>query len=432
MVQTMDVRLRENLPPTTAALLRQVGALAHQQGMVAYAVGGFVRDLLLGVTTLDVDIVVEGDGPSLARELATRWNARLTIHERFLTATLEWEASDEHSAERVEGVRRLDIATARREFYPHPAALPQVEPATILDDLWRRDFSINAMAMRLDPDRFGELVDPTGGLDDLRRGVIRILNDRSFVDDPTRILRAVRYEQRFGFRMERKTLLLLCQARDESWLTHLTRDRIKQELWRILHEREPAKPLKRLRQLRLLPLIAPELRITPRRLSWLQRVDEWLSWHHQQFPDMPLEREWALLLPLLPNPQAVISFCQRYQLSERHKQSGLAFLRALRALPPCRPSRFVRWLNPLSLEATLAMAAKRANLSSGEQWRRYFLIWRRTRPDITGEDLKAHGVTGRAIALGLQAALAAKLDKGADAAEQLRCALAVVKRYCGR
>ncbi|MCX7643290.1 MAG: hypothetical protein N2116_05750, partial [Armatimonadetes bacterium] len=383
-----------------------------------------VRDLLLGVPTLDIDVVVEGNGIAFSKELAQLWGTGLTIHERFLTATLHWAQHPEPPFARpyAHTLARLDIATARKERYPQPAVLPEVEPATILDDLWRRDFSINAMAICLSPDRFGELIDPTNGNEDLKRGIIRVLHEKSFVDDPTRIFRAVRYEQRFGFAIERETLKLICQARDESLLTKLSRDRIKHELWRILQEQDPIKPMRRLKRLGILTVVAPELKVVARRLEWMGKVKDWLLWFSESFPDKLLEREWALLLPLLPDENSIASFCQRYQLSEREKESGIALLKAKKRRTPKLPSKWVRWLNPLPLEAVLALAGMRATVEN-PNWQSYFLEWRWARPDITGDDLKALGVSGHAIGVGLQAALAAKLDKNLGYEEQLKIAL---------
>jgi len=425
--------LQQKLPAEVLQILREIGKFASQMDMTAYAVGGFVRDLLLGTPTLDIDIVVEGNGIALAQKLAQMWQADLTVHERFLTATLQWCSKEPKNAFTPAPIHpctlsRLDIATARKERYPNPAVLPEVEPASIFDDLWRRDFTINAMAICLDPKRFGELVDPTGGFNDLQRGIIRVLHERSFVDDPTRIFRAVRYEQRFSFEIDRKTLRLICHARDESLLTKLSRDRIKHELWRMLQERDPTKPMRRLSQLRILSVIAPELRITARRLEWMRRASEWLNWFAERFSEKHLEREWALLLPLLPNAEAVNSFSRRYQLGESERECGLTLLKALKRRTPKRPSSWVRWLDSLPLEAALVLAAKRS-LPNDPSWQRYFLEWRWARPDITGEDLKAYGVLGRAISVGLQAALAVKLDEGADARKQLEVALRRARQY---
>ncbi len=427
--------LHERLPKETVSLLREIGELAFRRGITTYAVGGFVRDLLLGTPTLDIDIVVEGNGVAFAEELAQLWRADLTIHERFLTATLHWRQTPfcepvnppTSKLFRAFTFSRLDIATARREQYLQPAALPEVEPANILEDLQRRDFSINAMAICIAPDRFGELVDPTGGFQDLQKGVVRVLHEKSFIDDPTRIFRAVRYEQRFGFKIERETLKLICQARDESLLTKLTRDRIKHELWRILQERNPVKPLRRLKQLGILALVAPEIRITQRRLEWMERTVKWIKWFTESFPNEKLDCEWTLLLPLLPSEEAISSFCQRYQLGERERKIGIALLKGMKRRTPKRPSSWVKWLNPLPIEVALAIAANRAPVTD-ENWQRYFLKLRWVRPDISGDDLKTHGISGRAITLGLQAALEAKLDKGANAFEQLKVALKRVRQ----
>ncbi len=442
------------LPKEVILVLKEIGKFSEQRGMAAYSVGGFVRDLLLGAPTFDIDIVVEGDGIAFAKELAKLWKADLTIHERFLTATLHWEHQlkllfkrpHAYTLTRLHGcthtrshahttahlhtytLTRLDIATARKERYPQPAMLPKVEPATIFEDLWRRDFSINAMAICISPDKFGELVDPTGGHEDLKQGLIRVLHEKSFVDDPTRIFRAVRYEQRFGFKIERKTLQLICRARDESFLTKLSRDRVKHELWRILQERNPVKPIRRLKQLGVLTLVAPELKVTKERLAWMERANEWLRWFAERFPDKPLEREWILLLTLLPDEKSIASFCQRFQLSEREKEVGIALLKAIKRRTPKRPSGWVRWLNPLPLETALALAARRATVDE-PTWQRYFSEWRWVRPDITGDDLKAQGISGRAIAVGLQAALEAKLDKNSCPDEQLKIALLKAKQF---
>lgn len=445
--ENLQTILKEKLPGSVVDFLLGLGKIASQMGMTAYAVGGFVRDLLLGTPTLDIDIVVEGDGIALAKKIAEMWRLKLTIHERFLTATLRRElergvmqsrralqrfpidSENTHVPEPVLPftISRIDIATARKERYPQPAALPEVEPATISDDLLRRDFTINAMAICLAPGRFGELVDPNGGSGDLRKGIVRVLHERSFIDDPTRIFRAVRYEQRFGFKIEPQTLSLICQARDESLLTKLTRDRIKHEIWRILRENDPVKPMKRLRDLSVLSIVAPELSADAKRLKWMQRTIEWLNWFSERFPEKRLEREWALLLPLLPSVEAVDSFSRRYQLGEHEKECALAMLRESKRRAPKRPSSWVRWLNPLPLEAALVLAAKEASTNDPIR-RRYFLEWRWARPDITGEDLKALGITGRAISIGLQSALVAKLDKGADTNEQLKIALKEAKR----
>src|SRR5262249_60908715 len=182
------------LPPATLSVLRAASETGADTEV--YLVGGLVRDLLLArpATVGDLDLIVEGDHGDLARRLAARLGGRVREHPTFLTATVE-----------LPGRRRLDIATARRERYLRPGALPEVAAGSIREDLWRRDFSVNALAVRLRPEAWGELLDPTGGGEDLRRKEIRILHPLSFVEDPTRILRAGRFATRLDFRLEPAT-----------------------------------------------------------------------------------------------------------------------------------------------------------------------------------------------------------------------------------
>jgi len=216
--------VKESLPPHLWQILIHCGQLAGARKWRAYLVGGMVRDILLGRKSLDLDIVVEGDALQLAKELAVEG---LTLHHRFGTAKLRY------------GEWSLDLATARCETYPHPGALPVVKPGTISNDLSRRDFTINAMAMHLSPDTLGELLDPFKGKEDVERGLIRILHPNSFIDDATRILRALRYEQRFGFHLEQTTQALL--VRDLVMLNTISGDRLRHELELLLKEEYPHK-----------------------------------------------------------------------------------------------------------------------------------------------------------------------------------------------
>ena len=176
--------LEERLPPDLVGCIRKAGETAAERGEQLYLVGGAVRDMLLGRGTLDIDLVVEGNAISLAETLAGQLGGKVTAHSRFGTATLKRDN------------KSIDFVTARSEVYQKPGALPQVQPGSITDDLARRDFSINAMAVALHPERSGELIDLYGGIEDLKNKSIRVLHEKSFTDDATRIWRAVRYEQR--------------------------------------------------------------------------------------------------------------------------------------------------------------------------------------------------------------------------------------------
>lgn len=293
-------RLESALPPARLALLKAVAHQAHAQHAALYIVGGFVRDLILELPSQDFDLVVEGDAIQLARALASSFGGRVTSHTRFGTA--KWHiaeiragllasliAAEMQSASKA---RRepakagdlpdtLDLISARTEFYTHPTALPTVERGSIKLDLHRRDFTINTLAVRLDGYHYGELHDYWGGLSDLRQGIVRVLHSLSLVDDPTRMLRAVRFEQRFGFRIEERTLELINEAR--SLLTRVSGDRIRHELDHILAEERAGRMLSRLSELDLLSPIHPDL-------IW----DDWLAERFERLKQVEPAPEWDI------------------------------------------------------------------------------------------------------------------------------------------
>ena len=226
------------MTPGLLDILHSAGRIAGETGCRAYAVGGLVRDLLLGRETCDLDIVVEGDGIRFARSLAGRYRTPVKGYERFGTASFS-----------MPGGAKVDVATARTEVYDEPAALPRVTPGSIRDDLFRRDFTINAMALSLAPGEFGRLLDEYGGSRDVRDGIIRVLHGRSFIDDPTRIFRAVRFEARLGFRIVAADEVRIAETLSLRLLERLEDYRIVAELRLIFREPDPVKPLRRLGRL---------------------------------------------------------------------------------------------------------------------------------------------------------------------------------------
>ena len=256
--ESLDVPMAAALPAPLLDWLRQAGIVAQDMGYHLYAVGGFVRDLLLGVPNFDIDLVVEGDAIKLAQQLTERLGGRVRSHRRFGTA--KWIVPSDLRASRNGNASlpdALDFVTARTEFYEHPTALPTVERSSIKQDLHRRDFTINTLAVSLEPDRWGELLDFYGGKRDLEEGIIRVLHNLSFVEDPTRILRAARFEQRFHFAIEPRTETLIADARD--LLARVTGERVRHELVLIMVEAEPERPLCRLANLGILEVIHPGL-----------------------------------------------------------------------------------------------------------------------------------------------------------------------------
>jgi len=237
--------LIERLPPSLLKLTLAAGELADKSGIRAYLVGGIVRDLMLGRPSVDIDIMAEGDAVTLARQMAEEPGARLTIHRDFGTASLK-----------IDGFN-VDLATCRSEDYMCPGALPKVRPGSIREDLQRRDFTINAMAVCINKANQGDLTDLFGGRQDLAGGLVRVLHNKSFQDDATRMMRAVRYEQRLGFRLESSTSKLLRNSLD--MLDTISGDRLKNELALWLSEDFCYKILRRADRLGILAKLHPAL-----------------------------------------------------------------------------------------------------------------------------------------------------------------------------
>ncbi len=240
------------LPGPLLDLLKRASSLAQEMGYPLYVVGGFVRDLLLGTPTLDMDLVVEGDAVKLARRLARDIGAPSRSHKQFGTAKIILSGREAEF-----GIPFLDFATARLEFYAYSAALPEVEGGSIKADLHRRDFTINTLAIRLDSGHYGELLDFYGGEQDLKEKLVRVLHSLSFIEDPTRILRAARFEQRLDFAIETRTAELIDNALP--MLARVSGERIRHELYLILCEKEPERALCRLDRLNVLGHIQPRL-----------------------------------------------------------------------------------------------------------------------------------------------------------------------------
>jgi tRNA nucleotidyltransferase (CCA-adding enzyme) len=359
--------------PERVEALPGIGALREVAERVpAYLVGGAVRDLLLGLEGGDLDVAIEGDADALA-DLP---GFELEREGLFLTGRLHTDDV------------RVDVAQARAEAYPRPGALPEVRPATISEDLARRDFTINAMAFPLAAD--GELLDPHGGLEDLRSELLRVLHPRSFVDDPTRALRAARYAARFGLELEPETDRLL----RESDLTVVSDDRVQNELRRAAAEPDPALAVQLILDWGVMPSLDPD---APARVAEVARIAETEPW------DRWVDRELAVMLAIVrPLPQ----------------------IRELASATPERPSEAVRlaqrW-DPAQLLVARALDA--------EWLDRYAAEWRRVRLEITGDDLLEAGVPeGPAIGRGLEAALSGKLDgELSGRQEELGIALAAAR-----
>ncbi len=367
-------KLWERLSPAQARALAALLDLAADAPL--YLVGGAVRDLALGLPSIDLDLVLEGDAPALAAALAAALDARVVAHRRFGTASLR--GRDFH----------LDLATARAESYPRPGALPVVRPATIAEDLARRDFTINAMALGLAGPRRGELLDPHGGMADLQAGLVRVLHEGSFRDDPTRILRAARYAARLSFRIEEKTLAWL--HRDLPYLDAISGARLRQELLRCLREERPEDVLLVLSEMGVLRRLHPALSFDAAAAGALARARREAG--REVSPLLSL----AVMGARLSEGEAA-ALASRLALTRAERQVLLAMprLRALTdalAAPDLLPSRACALLEGLPVPSLWAFAFTAPRPLARERVVLYLREWRRRRPHLTGRDLLDMGV----------------------------------------
>lgn len=277
------LKVPENLLP----IAKEVGEIAKSLGYRAYIVGGVVRDILLGKEVWDVDFVVEGDAIKLAQELVKRHGVNLHPFPEFGTAHLKV------------GRLKLEFATARRETYVKPGAYPKVEPASLKEDLVRRDFTINAMAISVNPEDFGTLIDYFGGLRDLKDKVIRILHPVSFIEDPVRILRALRFAGRLDFKLSKSTEKLLRQAVNLGLLKEAPRGRLINEIKLALREPKVLEILELYKKYRVLEEIIPNFRWSEKLYEKLTELQKILNWHSLEFPQEKLDYGWLYLIVLL-------------------------------------------------------------------------------------------------------------------------------------
>ncbi|MCF8038447.1 MAG: CBS domain-containing protein [Desulfohalobiaceae bacterium] len=421
--------LRNRLPPGIYDLLLQAGELGRQKGYKVYAVGGFVRDILLHSTNLDIDLVVEGDGISFAKQLAEQLGGRLRSHRKFQTAVVI--LPDKH---------RIDVATARLEYYEHPAALPTVELSSIKMDLLRRDFSINALAVEINPQNFGRLVDFFGGQRDLKEKNIRVLHSLSFVEDPTRILRAIRFEQRFNFQIGSQTKRLIKNALQLNLFHKLSGKRIFQELKLIMAEESPLPCLQRMQEFNLLTAIHPDFQLTTQKEKLLEKIEKVLDWYDLLYLEPKPERWKVFFLGLL----LVSKQEQIHHVAKRLDFPGkleMFFIQLKKDIQKARDSLF--WwqknqeavsriyfiLHNLPLEGVLFLMASSRKEHTRKHISMYLSQLKDTKIDISGKDLKALGLSpGPAYNRILNLILTAKLDGQApDKNQQIELARKLIE-----
>ena len=395
-------RIEARLSQEERALLRAAKERAAKDSGRAFLVGGVVRDLLLGADGLDLDVVVEGDARETARGLAADLGGTVKTHERFLTATVSV------------GAVRADFATARRERYARPGALPTVEAAALDADLARRDFTVNAMAASLDPERFGDVIDPHGGRADLDAGLIRILHERSFVDDATRILRACRYAARFGFALEAETERLAGEAAGS--LRGISGSRVRHEIERTLEERSPGAAFELAERLGALEAVNPGFRLGQATARALDEAGDTVL----GFPILGAalsEETAAALAKRLAAPVSV----RRAITDAARLAAGLEAL----AAPALKNSEVYAALSPYVREAVAACRLTAPDGIMAERIDDFTSRLAAVRPALNGDDLLELGVepgpqVGRVLAELLQARLDGEVETREDEIEAVR------------
>jgi tRNA nucleotidyltransferase (CCA-adding enzyme) len=378
--------LRERFPEKVYRVLSTAGETAERMGFNAYLVGGSVRDLLLGQENLDIDIVVEGDAILFARELSGQLKAKIRSHHRFGTAHLSTEGLE------------LDVATARTEYYESPAALPKVETSSIKRDLYRRDFTINTLALKLNPRDFGQLIDFFGGQRDLREKTIRVLHNLSYVEDPTRAFRAIRFSERFGFKLSKHTENLIKSAIQMNLFEMLSGSRLYDELMLALNETNAVRTLKRLADFGLLKVIHRDLGFDEKLETTLSSMYETIAWYNLLYLEEKVDTGILYLMALLSN----LSDTGRREALDRlsapprgreviiksMSQSG----EILKRLPVRDPASIYHLLKNVDTEIILFSMALTQDTEKKKEISRFLVELRKAGPLLTGKDLREFGI----------------------------------------
>ncbi|MFP4036559.1 MAG: CBS domain-containing protein [Desulfobacteraceae bacterium] len=389
--KNMSTLLRERLPQAIIQYLKEYGLVADSMGYNVFLVGGLVRDVILKRENLDVDLVVEGDGIKLAYAYARRHpEVRVRAHRKFGTAVIVHPNGF-----------KVDVATARIEYYESPAAPPIVETSSLKQDLYRRDFTMNTLAVKLNPRHFGTLVDYFGAQKDIKERAIRVLHNLSFVEDPTRVLRAIRFEQRFGFKIGKLTLALMKNAVAINTFKDMSARRIFLELKLLLMENEPLRAVKRMDEFDLLKLVFPGLKLTPKLLNLLQEIEGVLSWFQRLYLEEPYQ-PWKVYFLGLTSPMSdtkLAELAARFQISE---QEGLGLIKqrartqqlaeGLYRLPEGDNYGVFALLSQYDTEVILYTMAKAPHENIKRKISHYFTRLRGTRTALGGKDLIKMGI----------------------------------------
>ena len=388
--KAVNSMLRERLSKQVFSLLQDIGTVADSLGYNVYAVGGFVRDIFLRFENYDIDIVLEGDGIEFTRTFASRYPCTIKVHRKFGTGVIM-----------LPGGLKVDVASARLEYYEHPAAPPTVEWSSIKLDLYRRDFTINTLAVQLNKSSWGNLIDFFGAARDIKEKFIRILHNLSFVEDPSRIFRAIRFEQRLSFRFSKLTRSLIENTVKMEFIKSLSGKRLFMELQLILNEEKILSIIKRMAEFGLLSYIHPSIQYNMTLKAVLKNCHAVLSWFDLLFLDKACERWLVFFLALADQLSLgdVETLCAKFHINKRHadnvtaaKSQGLEVLKWMLTKRSFRNSELYRRLNALPVEVCLYIMAKTNHPGVKRAVSLYFTHLQNISIHIKGDDLIRMGI----------------------------------------
>ena len=390
----LERKMNKHLAPSVIKILKDLGKTGDELNLPVYAVGGFVRDLLLDIGNIDIDVTVEGDGILFADTFARTHGCRCKSHQKFGTAVIIFP----------DGFK-LDVASTRLEYYSSPGALPTVERSSLKMDLYRRDFTINTLAISLNKTSFSRLIDFFGAQRDLQERVIRVLHNLSFVEDPTRVFRAIRFEQRLNFHIAKHTENLIKNAVKMNFLDKLGGKRLLNELVHILRQKEPLGAVERMAALGLLPFIHPRLVFSAETHRLFEEARKVIDWFDLLYLERPYQH-WAVYLLILTDNLDHVQFretCVRLAINQHFREmlcdmrkQGAQLLDTMQKWAARRRdisrSELYYSLRELPVEILLYMMTKTVN----ERVKKYISLYvtqlQNTHCLITGKDLKAMGV----------------------------------------
>ena len=401
--------IKENIPEEILNILCKIGSIGDRMKCSVFMVGGVVRDLFLGIKNYDLDIAVEGNGIKYARELCKVLKGKMKSYKKFNTAIII-----------LPNGFKIDIATARREFYEYPAALPKVELSSMKKDLYRRDFTINAMAIQLNKNYFGKLIDFFGGKRDLQSRIIRVLYNLSFVEDPARIIRAIRFEQRYDFKMDKSTEYFLKKAIDDKLISKLRRKRMAEELILILNEIKPERALKRMMDLGVIKYILPGVVVDDRKVEKIVKARKCYKYWKDNFVDEKVEI-WLIYFTCLLEDLEISKIqriCRRMMLktSNISKINGILLnydltVQFLEQKDKLSPSEVYVKLKSMTNEMLFLLMMKNRQKRIKERIIKFLKISKYEKLEITGKDIERTGLQpGPIYSTLLNKLLYAKLD----------------------